>query len=167
MSIKTDGWGRYNKVEVDSNFLTGYYGRDGFAGFIKNNVNADNFLYINKEKAITLETESNTLWLEQLKGYDFNTIMRKTRANVNNENVKKSRSLDSLVITQEDEQFSESLRRTELDRWGKAYEKYNEEGISINEVIKKVKNLMKVQVSSGNDAWYCQAKQIQPEVRSG
>lgn len=78
-----------------------------------------------------------------------------------------SRSLDSLVITQEDEQFSESLRRTELDRWGKAYEKYNEKGISINEVIKKVKNLMKVQVSSGNDACYCQAKQIQPEVCSG
>ena len=86
---------------------------------------------------------------------------------INNENVKKSRSLDSLVITQEDEQFSESLRRTELDRWGKAYEKYNEEGISINEVIKKVKSLMNVQVSSGNDAWYCQAKQIQPEVCSG
>ena len=83
VSIKADGTGRYNSVEVDSNFLTGYYGRDGFVNFIKNNVDADTFLYINKEKATILETESSTSWLEQLKNYDFNIIIRKARANVN------------------------------------------------------------------------------------
>jgi len=82
VSVKTDGKGMYNNIEIDSNFLTGYYGRDGFVSFINNNVLADTILYINKEKAITLETESSTSWLEQLKNYDFNTIIRKTRANV-------------------------------------------------------------------------------------
>ena len=77
-----DGEGRYNGFEVDSNFLTGYYGRDGFINFIKNNVDADTLLYINKEKATILETESSTSWLEQLKNYDFNVIIRKTRADV-------------------------------------------------------------------------------------
>lgn len=82
VSIKADGVGRYNRIEVDSNFLTGYYGRDGFANFIANNVTKDTFLYINKEKATILETESSTSWLEQLKNYDFDTIIRKTRAKV-------------------------------------------------------------------------------------
>lgn len=31
-------------------------------------------MYINKEKAITLSTGSSTQWLEQLEGYDFNTM---------------------------------------------------------------------------------------------
>ena len=82
VSIKTDGKGMYNNIEIDSNFLTGYYGRDGFAYFIENNVLADTFLYINKEKATTLSTESSTSWLEQLKNYDFDIIIRKTKANV-------------------------------------------------------------------------------------
>ncbi len=47
------------------------------------NVESDTFLYINKEKATNLDTESSTSWLEQLKSYDFDTIVRKTRANVN------------------------------------------------------------------------------------
>ncbi len=40
-------------------------------------VASDTFLYINKEKAATLSTESSSQWLEQLKNYDFNVIIRK------------------------------------------------------------------------------------------
>ena len=83
ISVKTDGKGMYNNVEIDSNFLTGFYGRDGFANFVENNVAKNNILYINKEKAIYLSTESSSSWLEQLKNYDFDVIIRKTRANVN------------------------------------------------------------------------------------
>ena len=80
--VMADGRGMYNNVEIDTNFVTSYYGRDGFAKYIENNVKADNFLYINKEKATALSTESSTQWLEQLEGYDFDTIIRKTRAKV-------------------------------------------------------------------------------------
>ena len=95
VSIKADGVGRYNRIEVDSNFLTGYYGRDGFANFIANNVTKDTFLYINKEKATILETESSTSWLEQLKNYDFDTIIRKTRANVKENSSERNDVLNS------------------------------------------------------------------------
>lgn len=77
VTIKTDGKGMYSNVEIDTNFLTGYYGRDGFANFIENNVSLDTFLYINKEKATILSTESNSSWFEQLKDYDFDIIIRK------------------------------------------------------------------------------------------
>ena len=40
----------------------------------------------NKEKATTLSAGSSTQWLEQLKGYDFDTIIRKSRAAVKWEN---------------------------------------------------------------------------------
>lgn len=73
----------YNNVEINSNFLTGYYVREEFASFIQNNMFANIFLYINKEKATTLSTESSTSWLEQLKDYDFDIILRKIRPNVN------------------------------------------------------------------------------------
>ena len=62
--------------------MTSYYGRDGFSGYIERNAKADTFLYINKEKATKLSAESSTSWLEQLRNYDFNNIIRKTRANV-------------------------------------------------------------------------------------
>lgn len=53
--------------------------RDGFERFVENNVISDNFLYFNKEKATALSAESNTSWFEQLKDYDFNAIIRKTK----------------------------------------------------------------------------------------
>ena len=37
-------------------------------------------LYVNKEKAEQLATESNSQWFEQLKSYSFNAIIHKSRA---------------------------------------------------------------------------------------
>ena len=53
-----------------------------------------------KEKATILETESSTSWLEQLKNYDFDTIIRKTRENVKDEPSDKlfSRSEQNKII---------------------------------------------------------------------
>lgn len=82
VTIKADGRGMYNNVEIDTNFVTSYYGRDAFDGFIADNVAAGNILYVNRKKATALAAESNTSWFEQLKSYDFDTIVRKTRANV-------------------------------------------------------------------------------------
>lgn len=80
--IKTDGKGTYNNVEIKSNFLTGYYGRNKFAIFISNNVNADTFLYINKKRSQQLSNSAKVQFLGKLNNYDFDIIIRKTRANV-------------------------------------------------------------------------------------
>ncbi len=80
--IKVDGKGTYNNVEITSNFLTGYYGRNKFANFISNNVNANTFLYINKKRSQQLSNSAKVQFLGKLNNYDFNTIIRKTRANV-------------------------------------------------------------------------------------
>ena len=82
VTIMADGRGMYNNVEIDTNFVTSYYGRDAFDGFIADNVAADSILYVNRKKATALAAESNTSWFEQLKSYDFDTIVRQTRANV-------------------------------------------------------------------------------------
>lgn len=82
VSIKADGRGMYNNIEIDANFVTGYYGRDGFKMFVKKNIAAGNILYINKKKAENLSAESSTSWLEQLKDFDFDVIIRKSRASV-------------------------------------------------------------------------------------
>ena len=44
--VKADGKGMYNSIEVDTNFVSSYYGRDGFDGFIDLNVASDTFLFI-------------------------------------------------------------------------------------------------------------------------
>ncbi len=54
ITIKVDGKGMFNNVEVNSNFVTSYYGKDGFSSYIKNSIHRDAFLYINKEKAYPL-----------------------------------------------------------------------------------------------------------------
>ena len=75
--------GRYNDVEVDTNFVTSYYGKDGFARFLQKNVDANAILFVDKKKAAKLSAESSTQWLEQLKDYSSNVIIRKTHAKIN------------------------------------------------------------------------------------
>lgn len=81
--IRADGQGRYNDVEVDTNFVTSYYGKGGFARFVQKNVNANTILFVNKKKAAKLSAVSSTQWLEQLKDYSSNVIIRKTHAKIN------------------------------------------------------------------------------------
>ena len=80
--IRMDGSGTYNRVEINANFITSFYGRDRFAGFLDRIIANDGLLYVNKEKATTLEAQSSTQWLEKLEGYDSKTIIRKHSASV-------------------------------------------------------------------------------------
>ena len=50
--------------------------------FIKN-VDANAILFVDKKKAAKLSAESSTQWLEQLKDYSSNIIIRKTHAKIN------------------------------------------------------------------------------------
>lgn len=126
VSIKSDGRGTYNDVEIDANFVTGYYGRDGFAGFIADNVKKDNFLYINKKKATALSAESTTSWVEQLKNYDFDTIIRKAKAFVK-ENSK---------ISEDSQKFSDrDLAPTFYSQMGKVVDGMKQDKFGASSVI--------------------------------
>jgi hypothetical protein len=85
--IKADGSGTYNSIVIDTNMLLAYYGRKNFSNFISNNVTDDTFLYINKEKSRKLSNSAKVQFFGKLNTYDFDTIIRKTRANVNIQNL--------------------------------------------------------------------------------
>lgn len=93
-AIKADGRGMFNDVEVDTNFVLSYYGRDGFHNFIDKNISADTFLYIDKTKSRSLSNQAKRQFFGKLDKYDFDIIIRKTNANVNvlnSENISKNK----------------------------------------------------------------------------
>ena len=81
--IRVNGDGQYDDIEVKTNYIKSTYGKESFSFWLKNHIDTDTILYINKEKAEQLATESNSQWFEQLKSYSFNTIIHKSRAIVN------------------------------------------------------------------------------------
>lgn len=126
--VMADGKGMYNNVEIATNFVTSFYGRDSFAKFIEKNVAANNLLYISKEKATDLSTESGTSWLEQLKNYDFDTIIRKTSAKV-----KEKYSSETVKLSTRDPLQEDAV---------KALKKENE---ALKEDVTRLKELVKLQ----------------------
>ena len=107
VTIKADGKGMYNNVEISSNFVTSYYGRDGFEEFIRRAIKNDLILFVDKQKATALSAESSTSWLEQLKDYDFDTIIRKSNSVVNSKpNFKFSRrDTEGNELSQQQQEF--------------------------------------------------------------
>ena len=96
ISILPDGTGEFNKVEIPSNFVTSFYGKDKFYNFVKNTIRNNKVLYIDKEKATNLSNKSSAQWLESLeKVYDFDTIIRKVNEKVNSK-VSKISSIDDI-----------------------------------------------------------------------
>ena len=150
VSIKADGKGTYNNVDIDTNFVTGYYGRDGFAGFIADNVKKNNFLYINKKKATDLSAESTTSWVEQLKNYDFNTIIRKTKAVVKgfSENSQKNSDRDpdgvsnrSILANALESAAQNDIELKALTAYKKNIEMLDNEEKRLNEINNNLKKL--------------------------
>ena len=70
-------------LEIDCTFIKSVYGRNKFNEWLQKCIDADAVLYINKEKAVQLETKSSSQWLEKLKEYNFDTIIHRSRAIVN------------------------------------------------------------------------------------
>lgn len=124
--IKADGSGMYNNVEILTNFVLSYYGRKNFANFVQRNVNADTFLYINKEKSRKLSNQAKVQFFGKLNSYDFDTIIRKTNAKVNSKNektqikfsVKDDSDVDTKALMRENEHLKKMLElaRGELKR---------------------------------------------------
>lgn len=115
--IKADGSGMYNNVEILTNFVSSYYGRKNFANFVQRNVNADTFLYINKEKSRKLSNQAKVQFFGKLNSYDFDTIIRKTNAKVNSKNekaqikfsVKDDSDVDTKALMRENEHLKKML----------------------------------------------------------
>ncbi len=84
ISVRPNGKGNYNNVEIDTNFITSMYGREGFKKFIENAENNKVFIYINKEKSHKLYARIGVEFPQPLYNYDFNNIIRKSNNIVNN-----------------------------------------------------------------------------------
>lgn len=50
VSVRPSGNGNYNLSRVNSNFITSVYGRENFDRHLELELQADNILYINKQK---------------------------------------------------------------------------------------------------------------------
>lgn len=84
VSIRADGNGMFNHVDIDSNYVTGYYGKDEFGWFLERNLKSGNVIYWDKEKSQAL-LDSIQLQLPQaLISLDSDIIIRKSNAFVNN-----------------------------------------------------------------------------------
>ena len=124
--VQADGKGTYNNIKVITNFVLSYYGRENFANFVQRNVNADTFLYINKEKSRKLSKNTKVQFFGNLNSYDFDTIIRKTDAKVNSKNeksqikssIKDDSDVDVKALMRENKHLKEmlNLARGQLKR---------------------------------------------------
>lgn len=89
-SIRPDGTGLYNKIKIESNFVTGYYGKKNFGNFLEKNLSNNTVLYWDKEKSLNLLGAIRLQLPQVLTSLDSDTIIRKSRAFVNSQDKKNS-----------------------------------------------------------------------------
>lgn len=58
IAVKPNGVGRYNRVDVVTNFAVSMYGRSNFGSFIDRTIKADGVLYVNKKRTRSLFARS-------------------------------------------------------------------------------------------------------------
>ena len=85
ISIHPNGSGKYDLERVSSNFITSVYGRENFNKHLELELQADNILYINKEKSQELFSVLRLQFSQGLNDLDFNTIIHQSRNIVNNQ----------------------------------------------------------------------------------
>lgn len=90
VAIRPNGKGTVNNIEIDSNFITSMYGRNGFESFVKKIIENDKLLYISKEKSQRLFDEIGLQSPQPPNGnVDFDTIIHQSRNIVKGFNEKK------------------------------------------------------------------------------
>ena len=104
--------GTYNNVVIDTNFVLTYYGRNGFDAFIDKNIKNNTFLYINKERSRNLSNSAKVQFFGKLKVYDFDTIIRQTRASVKKQLKKDSQYMEAVNNDMQNAlgEFSEAVK---------------------------------------------------------
>ena len=83
VSIYPNGDGKYNLERVNSNFITSVHGRENFVKHLEKELEADNLLYVNKEKSQELFSVLGLQFSKGLNSLDFNNIIHQSRNIVN------------------------------------------------------------------------------------
>lgn len=86
VSIHPNGDGKYNLERVNSNFITSIHGRENFVKHLEKELEADNLLYVNKEKSQELFSVLGLQFPKGLNSLDFNNIIHQSRNIVNGKN---------------------------------------------------------------------------------
>lgn len=71
VSVKLDGFGNYEMVEIEANVITSVYGKDGFNDFVLAAFKDDRFLYFDKEKSQLLSKTPGIQFPDNLDEADF------------------------------------------------------------------------------------------------
>jgi|GEM_PF-1401294 len=93
-AILLDGKGRLEEKHINANIMTSAYGKDNFQSFLNSLAKADAVFYWDKKKSQEMLVSLGLQLPNAITNLDSNTIIRKTRANVNtsaNEEIKFSR----------------------------------------------------------------------------
>ena len=79
VSVRPSGNGNYNLRRVNSNFITSVYGRENFDRHLELELQADNILYINKQKSQELFSVLRLQFSQGLNALDSNVIIHQSR----------------------------------------------------------------------------------------
>lgn len=101
VSIRADGNGMFNHIDIESNYITSYYGKDDFEGFLSRNLNSGSVLYWDKEKSQALLDTMQLQLPQALISLDSDTIIRKSAAFVNTQEQEKSENTEKNEETME------------------------------------------------------------------
>ena len=88
-AIRFDGRGRYNNVQIDANVMTSAYGRTGVNNFVKDALEENRILDVNKEKSQFLEKSPGVQFPDELYKTSFEDNIARFRRLVNGERCKK------------------------------------------------------------------------------
>lgn len=84
-AIRFDGRGRYNNVQIDANVMTSAYGRTGVNNFVKDALEENRILDVNKEKSQFLEKSPGVQFPDELYKASFEDNIARFRRLVNGE----------------------------------------------------------------------------------
>ena len=82
-AILLDGKGQINEEYIDANIMTSAYGRSNFQSFLNRLAETDSVFYWNKKKSQEMSVNLGLQLPNIITTLDSDTIIRKTRANVN------------------------------------------------------------------------------------
>lgn len=92
MAIKANGKGTYNSEIVPSNFITSYYGRNSFISFLKDAINEDKVLFINKKKSQSLCKRIGVQFPNGFYKLGFDKIIHQSNNIVNNNSMQSNKN---------------------------------------------------------------------------
>ena len=79
VSVKPNGQGKYEIEDINSNFITSIYGREGFANHFIDVINQDKLLYLDKTRSQEMFRVLRLEFPQGVNSLDFNIIIHQSR----------------------------------------------------------------------------------------